>query len=93
MQPGVLSYTVVCRFLFDEVGLYDPTLKHRDDMEWLSRAADEGVVSETIPDVLVFRRIHGANMSWNRGAADKEEMLRALKSKLDHRRGKLRTEE
>ncbi len=93
VPPGVFSSAVVRRSLFDEIGFFDPTLKHRDDMEWLSRAADEGVVSETILDVLVFRRIHGANRSSNRGAADKEEILSVLKSKLDRRRGKLRTEE
>ncbi len=62
-QPGVTQAIVTRRALFDRIGPFDAALMHRDSMEWLSRAADAGAVMETLPDILVFRRIHRDNLS------------------------------
>ncbi len=86
-QPGVTQAIVARRALFDRIGPFDTTLKHRDAMEWLSRAVDAGAVMETLPDVLVFRRIHRDNLSWRRGDDDRDELLRSVKTILDRRRG------
>ncbi len=86
-QPGVATAIAARRALFDRIGPFDATLMHRDVMEWLSRAMDAGAVMETLPDVLVFRRIHRNNMSWRRGDDDRDELLRAVKTTLDRRRG------
>jgi len=87
-QPGVTHAIVVRRALFDRIGPYDVTLMHRDSLEWLSRAVDAGAVMETLPDVLVSRRIHRNNMSWHRGDDDRDELLRSVKTILDRRRGR-----
>ncbi len=86
-QPGVTQAIVARRALFDRIGPFDTTLKHRDAMEWLIRAVDAGAVVETLPDVLVFRRIHRDNLSWRRGDDDRDELLRSVKATLDRRRG------
>jgi len=85
-QPGVSQAMIARRALFDRIGPFDTTLKYRDTMEWLSRAVDAGALMETLPDVLVFRRIHRNNISWHRGDDDREELLRSVKTILDRRR-------
>ncbi len=87
-QPGATQAIVARRALFDRIGPFDAAPMHRDTMEWLSRAVDAGAVMETLPDVLVFRRIHRNNMSWRRGDDDRDELLRSVKTILDRRRGR-----
>ena len=87
-QPGVTQTIIARRALFDRIGPFDAALTHRDAMEWLSRAVDAGAVMETLPDVLVFRRIHRNNLSWRRGDDDRDELLRSVKTILDRRRGR-----
>ncbi len=86
-QPGATHAIVARRALFDRIGPFDAALMHRDAMEWLSRAVDAGAVMETLPDVLVFRRLHRDNMSWRRGDDDRDDLLRAVKTILDRRGG------
>lgn len=87
-QPGVLQSMLIRRGVFDTVGLLNPDLKHRDAMEWLGRSRDAGVAMETMPDVLVHRRLHLTNISREAEAADPAEVLRTLKERLDRQRGK-----
>ena len=86
-QPGVTQAIVARRALFDRIGPFDAALTHRDAMDWLARAADAGAVMETLPDILVFRRIHRNNMSWRRGYGDRDELLRSGTTILDRRSG------
>ncbi len=86
-QPGVTQAIVARRALFDRIGPFDTAFKYRDAMDWLSRAVDAGAVMETLPDVLVFRRIHRNNRSRRRGDDDREELLRSVKTILNRRRG------
>ena len=85
-QPGVFPSMLIRHSVFDTVGLLNPDLKHRDSMEWLGRAKDACIVMETMPDVLLNRRLHLANISREEAAADPAEMLRALKERLDRKR-------
>lgn len=85
-QPGVFPTMLIRHRVFDTVGLLNPDLKHRDSMEWLGRAQEAGIVMETMPDVLLNRRLHLANISREEAAADPAEMLRALKERLDRKR-------
>ncbi len=73
------------RALFDAVGRLDPALRILDDTDWLLRAADRGTVTEMVPDVLTFRRMHGSNIS--RDQATMFDLLpRLFKASLDRRR-------
>lgn len=85
-QPGVFPSMLIRHSVFDTVGLLNPDLKHRDSMEWLGRAQEAGIVMETMPDVLLNRRLHLTNISREEEAADPAEMLRALKERLDRKR-------
>ena len=84
---GYTSQTMLARRdLFQTVGLLDPTLGHGDDRDWLLRAAEQGIVMDMLGEVLVYRRLHGANRSRALGAQCRADYLRIVKASLDRRR-------
>jgi len=85
-QPGTASTFMARRSLFDNVGLLEPRYKHRDIQDLIVRATDAGLTVETLPDVLVSRRIHTHNMSWSRSGEDQLELLAITRSRLARRR-------
>lgn len=85
-QLGATGATLFRRSIFDRVGYFDPGNTHRDYLDWLARAREQGAIIEVIPDILLFRRIHHYNLTRNRSTADHDDMFRALKASLDRRR-------
>ena len=73
------------REVFELVGLFDPALRRSEDTEWFTRAMMKGICYETLPDVLVERRIHEANLSRAR-PSEPAQVLEAIKAALDRRR-------
>jgi len=85
--PGYLTGTLLAqRALFKTVGLFNTTLRYGDAADWFLRAAEQGVMMELLPDVLLYHRIHHANLSRRQASASREEFLRIVKSSLDRRR-------
>jgi glycosyltransferase involved in cell wall biosynthesis len=56
---------VAHRSTFERVGGFDPALGLSEDVDWLFRAKDLGVVIDVVPDVVRIRRIHGANLTYD----------------------------
>jgi hypothetical protein len=62
-----------------------------DPADWFLRAAECGLVMETIPDVLVYRRMHERNMSMESGSRKmsplmQDAMLQVLRASIERRR-------
>lgn len=87
IQPNLGSSFMARRALFENVGLLDPSFKHRDIQELIVRATDCGLATEALPNVLVKRRIHDANLSRNRAAAGDQELLAIARSRMMRKRG------
>ena len=88
-RPGYTALTMlVRRELFDRIGPFDATVRHRDVVAWLMLATRAGVRTELMPDVLAYRRIHLDNLSRRRGPEDAAELLALAKVMLDQRRGR-----
>ncbi len=84
--PAYATQAILARrALFDAVGRLDPALRILDDTDWLLRAADRGTVTEMVPDVLTFRRMHGSNISRDQ-ATVLDGLPRIFKASLDRRR-------
>jgi glycosyltransferase involved in cell wall biosynthesis len=85
--PGYVTQTLMARrALFEAVGVFDPALGHGDSTDWFLRAAERGAVMELLSDVLLYRRLHPANLSRVRAANSRDEYLRLLKLSLDRKR-------
>jgi len=78
--PGYVMQTMLARkATFDTVGLLDPSLRIGEDTDWIARAEYRGVMRELLTDVLVFRRLHERNLSYEchseRGYQDRAEII------------------
>ena len=81
----VPSALLVCRSVFDEVGVFDPAFRHGNDTDWHFRAKEAGIPMATAHEVLLLRRFHDSNLSHDtRGM--KDEMMKILKASLDRKR-------
>lgn len=89
--PMSIGSLVARRSLFDRIGPFDATVRHKDVIGWLIRACHERAIVETVPEVLVYRRIHESNMSRHRGIADTNELLELATMLIGSRR-KLQTD-
>ena len=70
--------------VFDRVGRFDPRLRIGEDTDWFLRAAEQKVVIEVLSDVLVYRRLHHANLT--RIKKGRAEFTQIVKASLDRRR-------
>lgn len=59
--PRGLQTWVVRRSVFDRVGVFDEAMPLSQDVDWHLRAKVAGIVIETLPLILVRRRIHAGN--------------------------------
>jgi glycosyltransferase involved in cell wall biosynthesis len=85
-ERGALPGTLVARRgAFDRAGPFDPAYEITSDTEWFVRAADTGLRHETLPDVLLLWRLHGANTSYRR-AELRQDLLRTMRASVARKR-------
>jgi glycosyltransferase involved in cell wall biosynthesis len=81
----VLGAMVARRTVFEQIGTFDTSYRHSNDSDWFYRARDAGIPMAILPDVLLYRRIHGSNMSHETEAVA-SELLRVVRSSVERRR-------
>ncbi|MGK2964547.1 MAG: glycosyltransferase family 2 protein [Tepidiformaceae bacterium] len=82
---GLPSSWFMKRALFERVGLFDERERVFEDLEWLTRAHEAGVFEYMLPEELVRRRVHGANLSLTHARETRQAMFRMLRTSI-HRR-------
>lgn len=90
-RARVAGATLVRRRVFDRVGLFDTSLRIGETIDWIARADAAGVTNAAAEQVVLLRRVHGANTT-ARLKDDKAEYLRVLKASLDRRRAAVRAD-
>jgi glycosyltransferase involved in cell wall biosynthesis len=76
---------MIRRSVLDNVGGYNPEYRMSETMEWLGRMKAAGLVVDVLPDVLVDRRLHGTNVSYQRQGLQ-HGLLRSLRDRLQEKR-------
>jgi glycosyltransferase involved in cell wall biosynthesis len=87
--PGYVSSPTLLarRKAFERVGPFDTGLEQGEDRDWFIRAAELGLVKELLPEVLLHRRLHDANISNQLTAAEAGQgNMRLVKALIDRRR-------
>jgi glycosyltransferase involved in cell wall biosynthesis len=74
------------RAAFDKVGPFNPALPHGDSTDWFLRAREKNIITELLPDILLYRRLHQTNRIRTMGSSSRTEFLRIVKSIIDRRR-------
>jgi glycosyltransferase involved in cell wall biosynthesis len=83
-HAGFLPTMVIRRQLFETVGRFNINFRISEDVEWFSRAMDAGVPMMVVPKVVLYRRIHNANLSYQTKAGN-PQLLRALRTCVQRR--------
>jgi len=85
---ALLASTLVARrSAFEAVGEFEPSRGYTHSTEWVLRARQHGLTSETVAEVLYRRRIHQGNRSRLHADASRDEYFDLVKRQLDRRRG------
>ncbi len=81
----VLGTMVVRRGVFEQVGNFATGYAAANDSDWFFRAKAAGMAMEVVPELLLLKRIHGANES--RHAKEVlSELRKVVKSSLERQR-------
>ena len=62
---------------FQRVGWFEESLRNGEDTDWMARARDAGLRIQTLPEELLGKRIHDANLSRRAHAPEILRLLRA----------------
>jgi glycosyltransferase involved in cell wall biosynthesis len=81
----VLGTLVVRRTVFDTVGNFSTGYSAANDSDWFFRAKAAGIPMAVVPELLLLKRIHGANDS-GRSKEILSELLKVVKTSLDRQR-------
>jgi glycosyltransferase involved in cell wall biosynthesis len=87
-EPDVHTMTmVVRREVFERVGGFDEEMRSAEDVDWLLRAAEDGVEFARLPRVLLRRRVHPASLTQDAAAGRSGHFL-ALKKRIERHRAR-----
>jgi glycosyltransferase involved in cell wall biosynthesis len=85
--PGYVTQTLLARrSAFELLGPFNTSSRHTAELDWFARAVEEGLAMELLPEVLVYRRLHGGNLSREAAADSRSEHVDLVKAILDRRR-------
>jgi glycosyltransferase involved in cell wall biosynthesis len=80
-----LGAALIRRSAFELAGTFDQRMRLGEDLDWFLRAAERGLVIERHPEVALYYRRHGRNLT-GPGGFDPATLVRSLKMSLDRRR-------
>ena len=90
LMPGLIAGTMLIRReAFDRVGKFKAEWKVGEFIDWYGRAADLGLRSACLPDLLLWRRIHTTNQGIVERAS-LSDYAKVIKACLDRRRASAR---
>lgn len=84
-RARLMGALFVRRPVFDRVGAFDPSLRYRATMDWISRADAMGVRLDWIQETVMERRIHETNIGHDTAPAQ-ADLLRVLRRDRRRRR-------
>jgi glycosyltransferase involved in cell wall biosynthesis len=79
-----LGSAMIRRSILENLGGFDPSYLYAEDRDLFVRMRERGVEVAVLPDRVLYRRLHGSNMNFNRPS--NHPLLRSLKAKLDRSR-------
>jgi glycosyltransferase involved in cell wall biosynthesis len=77
---------MIRRDVFRQLGGFDPTFRWGEDMDLLVRMREQGVVMYVLPEIVLYRRFTGSNMTAPENRPVKNPLLKSLKAKLERER-------
>ena len=76
-----LSSVMFRRDVFFELGGYDTSFVHGEDMDLLVRMRERGIEYQVLPEIVLYRRYQASSLTG--GRPPHEPLLRSLRAKLE----------
>lgn len=86
IQSNLIGVALIRKSAFDKYGLFDPTLRIGQDMQWVLQAKEKELKIEPIPKLVYYRRLHPDNLGRSRSDENYKTRLKILKQAIDQRR-------
>ena len=86
---GKMPETLVARkSLFDSIGSFSTDFNFMEDIDWFNRADKNNIPMAVIDDVLLFKRVHDTNVSYDSSKISRinKEIMSLLKESVDRNR-------
>lgn len=85
-EPGgvQLVTAMIRRRVLERLGGFDATYRYAEDRDLFVRMREHGVEIGFVPEVVLYKRLHGSNMTLNR--PESHPLLRSLREKLKRER-------
>lgn len=85
-EPGGIQLVtaMIRRQVLEELGGFDPDYLYAEDRDLFVRMREHGVGIHVLPEVVLHKRLHGANLTMN--PPRRHPLTRSLKAKLDRER-------
>lgn len=84
---ALLGALLLRRAAIDRVGPFDTTTSFVTAVDWIARARATGLAIVMLDEVVLRRRVHGANLTVTNPAEHHQGLLRALRAQHRRRRG------
>lgn len=84
---GFVPTLVIYRHIFEIVGFFNTNISISEDVEWFSRVVDASISRIVVPQVVLYRRIHDANLGY-RLKDENPLWLKALRASVHRKRGR-----
>jgi glycosyltransferase involved in cell wall biosynthesis len=81
-----LVSAMIRRNVLEPLGGFDPSYRYAEDRDLFVRMREHGLKIDVLPDVVLYKRLHGANATMNPPA--RHPLTRSLKAKLDRERAR-----
>lgn len=84
--PGGIQFVsaMIRREVLQALGGFDPTYRYAEDRDLFVRLREHGVKIDVTEDLVLYKRLHGANMTMN--PPETHPLLRSLREKLGRER-------
>lgn len=89
-ESPIPSTLVVRKTVFSQIGVFSPDYRASEDLEWLCRARDAQIPMITLPEMLILRRLHGANLSWQTWRQSVHRAITILRTSIARKSQKTR---
>jgi len=81
----IIGSLVARKDIFERVGYFDTSYHLADDLDWFFRSKEAGITMAIVPEILLKRRLHSSNLSYNMKKVS-SEFARALKLSIERKR-------
>ena len=80
-ENQLFATATIRKSVFEKVGTFDTSYIHAKEIDWLFRAKENGVTIEIEQSIVLLRRLHDSNMSYN-VKAKSSEFMNAVRSSI-----------